>query len=135
MDVLTKKQRSYCMSRIKSRDTVIEKSFRRSLRKAGLQGYRTKAKIIGRPDIYFPSKKFAVFIDGCFWHKCPICYKKPKTNVEFWCNKIENNKKRDEKVNATLKKAGVKILRLWEHTIKKNPDLCLNKIRLLYDKK
>lgn len=135
MDVLTKKQRSYCMSQIKSEGTTIEKSFGKHLRKAGLSGYRTHYKIIGIPDFYFPKKKIAVFIDGCFWHKCPKCYKKPKSNIRFWCEKIKANKKRDKIVNEILKKKGVKILRFWEHQAKNNIESCLKKIKRYYGKK
>jgi len=135
MDVLTKKQRSYCMSQIKNKDTKIELNFRKYIYKKNLRGYRIKNKIIGKPDLYFPRKKIAVFIDGCFWHKCPKCYKKPKSNIKFWEKKIRENKKRDKAVNRAIKKSGMKLLRFWEHQVKKNPEACFVKIKSLYEKK
>jgi DNA mismatch endonuclease (patch repair protein) len=123
------------MSQIKSGDTAVEKTFRKHLWKMGLRGYRTHCKITGRPDLYFPRKKIAVFIDGCFWHKCPKCYKKPKSNIKFWCNKVKTNKKRDKIVNRTLKKNGVKVLRFWEHQAKNNLESCFNRIKRYYGKK
>ncbi|MFC1789648.1 very short patch repair endonuclease [Patescibacteria group bacterium] len=135
MDVLTKKQRSYCMSQIKSSGTVIEKYFRQYLKKKGLRGYLNNAKITGRPDLYFPREKIAIFIDGCFWHKCPKCYKKPRSNVKFWNKKIKDNKRRDKNVNKILKKKGIRVLRFWEHRVKNNPGYCYKKIKVFYGKK
>lgn len=85
---------------------------------AGLKGYRLHYKLIGKPDIVFPRKKIVIFIDGCFWHKCPRCFIKPRTNVKFWKEKIESNVKRDKIVNSELRKMGWKVLRIWEHELK-----------------
>jgi len=117
IDVLTKKQRSYCMSRIRSKDTQPEIFLRKAISSAGVKGYRLHYKLSGRPDIVFPRKKIAVFIDGCFWHKCPKCFVKPKTNVRFWNRKIESNVKRDRAVNTRLKRDGWTVIRIWEHEI------------------
>jgi len=84
--------------------------------------------LLGKPDIVFPKKKVAVFIDGCFWHKCPKCFKKPATNKVFWMRKIDSNTKRDKVVNADLKKKGWKVIRIWEHEIRKNLNKCYFKI-------
>ena len=121
-DVLTKEQRSYCMSQIKSKNTLIEISLRKFLWSKGIRNYRIRSRLIGRPDIIFPKYKIAVFIDGCFWHKCPDCYNEPKTNKAFWVSKIKKNTERDLNVNKTLKKEGWKVLRFWGHEIRKNPE-------------
>ena len=120
-DVLTVKQRSYNMSQIKSRDTKPELTLRKLLYSGGLRNYRLHSKkIIGKPDIVFPKLKIIIFIDGCQWHKCKKHYVPPKTNVTFWSKKINQNIKRDIIVNKHLKKLGWKVIRIWEHDLKKN---------------
>lgn len=116
MDVLTKKQRSYCMSRIRGRDTGPELTLRRAAWAAGLR-YRVKNKLTGRPDIVFTSSHVAVFVDGCFWHGCPIHSVKPKTRASFWAEKIDRNRARDAVVKGALKRQGWTVLHFWEHDI------------------
>ena len=118
-DVHTKEQRSYNMSQIKSKDTKPEVALKKAIVKSGINPSFNNNKITGKPDIVFIRKKIAIFIDGCFWHKCPTCFRLPKTNRKFWRKKINSNVKRDRKINRTLKKQGWKILRIWEHEIKK----------------
>lgn len=118
-DVLTKKQRSYCMSQIKGKDTQPEIILRKALLSAGLKGCRLHYKLPGKPDIVFPKKKITLFIDGCFWHKCPKCFIKPETNKSFWNKKIDSNVKRDGIVNSELKRKGWEIIRIWEHELRK----------------
>ncbi len=113
-DVMTPEQRSRCMSRIRGADTGPERRVRRALWGAGLR-YRINPKPPGRPDLFFPSERVAVFVDGCFWHGCPEHGVRPKTNVEFWRAKIERNIKRDQQVTAKLTADGWKVLRYWEH--------------------
>ncbi len=127
-DVLTKKQRSYNMSRIKGRDTKPELSLRKLLFRKGVRGYRTHYKLPGKPDIVFLSKKVAIFIDGCFWHKCPKCFIEPETRKGFWLNKISGNVKRDKEVKKLLKKDKWKVLRFWEHEVKKDANKVTEKI-------
>lgn len=134
MDVLTKKQRSYCMSHIRDKNTGPEISLKRALRKNRLFGFRTHCRIAGKPDIYFPKKKIAIFIDGCFWHKCPLCYRNPKTNIKFWGDKIDKNRMRDIKINRQLKKGGVHVIRFWEHNIETSLNRCLKKIKTIYER-
>lgn len=119
MDVLSKKQRSYCMSQIRPKSTKAEVSLRKAIWSAGIKGYRLHPeKVPGRPDIYFAKRKVAIFVDGCFWHECPKCFIKPKTNKKFWNEKIRQNKTRDQETNKELKKSGIKVIRIWEHEIK-----------------
>lgn len=135
MDSLTKKQRSFCMSHIRSRNTAPELKFRNYLRKKGLKNYRVKNNIRGKPDIYFPKKKIAVFIDGCFWHKCPKCFVGPKTKKTYWMKKIKRNIERDKEINSILKKNKIKVLRIWEHEINKNIEKCYLKLKKIYEKR
>lgn len=131
-DVLTKRQRSYCMSRIRGKDTQPELILRKAISGAGIRGYRLKYKLLGKPDIVFPKRKIAIFIDGCFWHKCPKCFSELSTTKKYWVKKIQSNIDRDQRVNKTLKKMGWKILRIWEHDTERNLNICLLRIRRLF---
>jgi DNA mismatch endonuclease (patch repair protein) len=106
------------MKASKPRDTAPEKALRFALFKKGLR-YRVDAKPIKtlnrRSDIVFRSAKVAIFVDGCFWHGCPIHGTQAKANAEFWMNKIKQNQIRDEDTNKRLKKAGWRVIRVWEH--------------------
>ena len=129
MDRLTKQQRSECMSRIGGKNTNLEHVFKKHIRASGIKGYRSYANIPGRPDLYFPNHKLAVFIDGCFWHGCPRCASFPATNKKFWNDKIGGNKKRDRVVNVKLRKLSIHVIRFWGHDIKKSPDRCVKKLQ------
>ena len=135
VDVLTKKQRSYCMSRILSTNTGLEITFKKHMRSGGIKGSRKGIKVVGKPDFIFPASKVAVFLDGCFWHGCPECYKEPATNKTFWKNKISKNKKRDKEVNRLLKKDGWKVKRVWGHQIKKTPVSCVSTLKRILAKR
>ena len=120
-DVLTREQRSYCMSQIKGRDTKPEVCLRRALWATGLR-YRLNLKIPGRPDLVFPRPKVAVFVDGCFWHACPIHCQLPASNAPFWQKKLKANARRDREVNRQLEELGWLVIRIWEHEIKEDLD-------------
>lgn len=134
-DVLTKKQRSFNMSRIKGRNTSLELKMRNSIYKKGLRGYRLHPNLIGHPDLIFPKKKIAVFFDGCFWHKCSECFIKPVTRKIFWEEKISSNIKRDQVVNKKLRGAGWKVLRFWEHDIDRNSEKVADRIAKSFAKR
>jgi DNA mismatch endonuclease (patch repair protein) len=127
-DVLTKAQRSYNMSRIRGKNTKPELTLRSLLSKMGTRGYRTHYNLSGRPDIVFVKKRVAVFVDGCFWHRCPKCFVEPTTRKQFWVEKIGGNVKRDRRTNATLRKQGWKVLRFWEHEIRNRPEKAVSRI-------
>jgi DNA mismatch endonuclease (patch repair protein) len=74
--------------------------------------------LFGKPDFIFPKLRVAVFVDGCFWHDCPIHGSLPKTNRAFWREKLRRNRERDRIVNRTLKRLGWKTLRLWQHDLR-----------------
>jgi DNA mismatch endonuclease (patch repair protein) len=116
MDVLSPRQRSHCMSRIRGAHTKPEMVLRKALWSAGLR-YRLHPKVMGRPDVAFKTARVAVFCDGCFWHGCPEHSVKPKTNNSFWSAKLAKNKARDEKVVSALEAEGWTVLRFWEHEI------------------
>ena len=85
----------------------------------GITGWRRSQNIYGKPDFAFRRQKVIVFVDGCFWHGCPKHYLMPKGNREFWANKISGNRLRDRKVNAFLRKAGWRVIRVWQHELLK----------------
>ncbi|TSC58770.1 MAG: DNA (cytosine-5-)-methyltransferase [Candidatus Peregrinibacteria bacterium Greene0416_19] len=123
VDVLTVTQRSYNMSRIRSAGTVPEQNFLLLLEANGIRDFITHPDWIpGKPDVYFPISKLAIFVDGCFWHACDQCFQMPATNKEFWSKKIGANVIHDKKVNALLKSMGILTIRIWEHDLKNSPD-------------
>lgn len=127
-DVLTKKQRSYNMSQIKSKDTRPELYLRKVLLINKIRNFKTNYNLPGKPDLVFTKNKLAVFIDGCFWHKCPKCFVRPVTRSKFWEEKIKNNVRRDKQINKVILSLGWQILRFWEHEINRNPGKVVKKI-------
>lgn len=116
------------MKAAKPRDTAPEKALRSALHSKGLRfriDERPIKELNRKADIVFRSAKIAVFVDGCFWHGCPIHGTQAKANAEFWKNKIEQNQRRDWDTNLQLKKAGWRVIRVWEH---ENPEKISNKI-------
>lgn len=99
---------------------------RNALWAAGLR-YRLKAKtrLPGSPDIVFLGSKVAVFVDGCFWHGCPLHGTYSKTHPEFWAAKIARNRGRDAEVDAGLSDMGWKVVRVWEHEIRDGLSKCV----------
>ena len=131
-DVFNVKKRSEIMSHIRSKNTKLESDFlkllKKSLRGSGCRCQKHYAGLKGKPDVAFPTKKVAVFIDGCFWHGCRLHSRTPLSNVYYWKDKLTRNMARDKEVTKLAKRAGWKVVRLWEHQIKKNPGLALHKI-------
>ena len=113
----------------KSTELKMVKLFREN----NITGWRRHLPLPGKPDFTFRKEKLTLFVDGCFWHRCPKCYREPKTNADFWKNKIENNVKRDRKVTNELKQAGWTVVRLWECQLKK-PERFLNRIKKKLEK-
>ena len=110
--------RSKIMRSIKSKDTKPEIILRSALWRRGWR-YRLNTDILGKPDIVFRNYKILIFVDGCFWHKCPKCYKPPKSNTDYWLKKLQRNVERDIKYNRELREKGWNVLRFWEHEILK----------------
>ncbi|MFJ6053102.1 very short patch repair endonuclease [Streptomyces sp. NPDC092307] len=106
------------MSRQARRNTTPELAVRRLLHAAGLR-YRLQVKVPGMPrrtiDIAFPGAKIAVFLDGCFWHGCPEHATQPKSNAQWWREKLDKNMARDRETSELLAAAGWTVLRFWEH--------------------
>ena len=127
-DVFTRAKRSEVMSRIRgkgNKDTelVLVKVFRQE----HITGWRRHREVRAsksairnfavRPDFVFPKLHLAVFVDGCFWHGCKLHAKKPRTNAAFWRRKLAGNKARDLLVTRRLRRAGWRVVRIWEHEL------------------
>jgi DNA mismatch endonuclease (patch repair protein) len=121
---------SRVMSANKAKNSSPELTLRRALWKAGLRGYRLHyKKVPGRPDISFVGRKFAIFVHGCFWHRCPTCTNSlPKTNSAFWKAKFERNLVRDSRKVQELTRSGWQVLTVWECELKKGLDSVINNI-------
>ena len=125
VDNLSPEKRKKVMSSIRSKDTrpellLWEKVDHRSLRR--------HPKIPGNPDIGNKSRKIAVFVDGCFWHGCPACYKAPATRPEYWEKKLLRNTNHDSLVTSSLGYKGYAVMRFWEHEVIKDGVRCAEKV-------
>lgn len=128
---LDSEERSYLMSKVRNANTRPELMLRRALWARGGRyltpvGYKRKYKqaLTGRPDVIFPGARLVVFVDGCFWHGCPLkCKGEPATNRDFWKRKIETNQQRDKQVNLELAELGWEVRRYWEHQINRVEEL------------
>ena len=116
MDKITPEQRSYTMSLIHGKDTKPEILVRRYLFSRGLRFRKNDKRLPGHPDIVFPKYKTIVLVHGCFWHGHEGCkyFVMPKSNVEFWQNKIRTNIVRDAAVKCKLEELGWTVLVVWE---------------------
>ena len=175
-DVFTKRKRSEVMSRIRGRgNKETELALAKLLRKHGITGWRRHQPIVfsasrtkhwrsetprrsfrGNPDFVFPRQRVAVFVDGCFWHGCPIhsnparwlkkssmkadstsCSSRlrgespsARTGRAFWTNKLRANIARDRFVTRQLRRQGWTLLRVWEHQLTRNPNHCIQQIKV-----
>ena len=130
-DVFSKEKRSWVMSRIRGKDTGIEKATASFLRINGLH-YRRFPRLSGSPD-FVVEGRVLVFCDGDFWHGYNYPRKK-RLAKKFWRDKIERNMARDKSVSSRLRREGWSVARLWEHDIDRNPDKCVRKIRNMLDR-
>jgi DNA mismatch endonuclease (patch repair protein) len=112
-------KRSKIMAAVRGRGNAsTELKAMKLLRENKITGWRRQFPIFGRPDFAFPKVRVAIFIDGCFWHGCPRCYRAPKSSKKYWSAKVARNKRRDLKVTRELRKDGWKVLRVKECRLK-----------------
>jgi DNA mismatch endonuclease (patch repair protein) len=129
-DVFTKAERSAVMSRIRGRgNKATELALMKLFRRHRISGWRRQQPVFGKPDFIFRRERVALFVDGCFWHGCPRCYCRPKSNRKFWDTKIARNRERDRKVSRELRRLGWRVIRIWEHDVAKQSDPCAKKLR------
>ena len=128
MDRHTKEQRHKNMQAVKGKNTKLENNVMTYLWQHGYRFRKNVKDLEGKPDVAIKKYKLVIFIDSCFWHKCPTHYKAPATNVEFWENKISGNQKRDRQVTKYYKSKKWNILRIWEHELKDEFEKTMQKV-------
>lgn len=116
------------MSRIRNKETKIEIQFRKELWKAGLRYRKNASGYLGKPDVLLKKYKTVIFVDSCFWHGCKRHGTMPKTRKKYWEAKIKRNKERDKEVSKYYKKLGWKVIRIWEHELKKDPHKIIDSV-------
>ena len=125
--------RSRIMASIRSNDTGPEIAVRRIMWGLGFR-YRTHDRTVpGTPDISNKRRRYAIFVDGCFWHGCPECYREPKTNTAFWRDKVRRNMKRRNDVSDELKRQGFRVVEIWEHEVSE-PESVVAKLNVIIGK-
>ena len=119
------------MSAVRGRgNKTTELQLRLGLVRSGISGWKLHPRgLVGNPDFFFPERKVAVFVDGCFWHGCPNCGHIPKKNNTFWATKIRRNRERDAIKTSQLVDSGIKVLRFWEHELKEDAIKCVRLIK------
>jgi DNA mismatch endonuclease (patch repair protein) len=116
MDIVPREKRSAMMANIGSRDTRPELAVRRAAHRLGLRFRLHRRDLPGSPDLVFPRRKTALFVHGCYWHRhtgCKYAYT-PKSNVEFWLNKLQTNVSQDIRVRQELEDGGWNVVVIWE---------------------
>jgi DNA mismatch endonuclease (patch repair protein) len=116
----------------KGRDTLPELLIRKLLHSEGLRyrvNFRPLPTFRRTADIVFPRARLAVFIDGCFWHGCPVHYQRPGINRDYWDTKVARNRERDVETNEVLIANGWRVFRFWEHEAVADPVAVVNRIR------
>lgn len=126
-DNLTPEQRSYCMSRIKGKDTGLERIVRSELHKRGLRFRKHVKDLPGKPDVVFSKAKIVVFIDGGFWHGYRFPLWEHKVS-DFWKKKISKSRERDTNIHLKLDNMGWTVIRLWQHDLERDFEGSIQKI-------
>lgn len=129
-DNLTPRQRSYTMSRIRSKNTAPELLIRRLVHARGLRFRKHVSSLPGSPDLVFAAAKVAIFVDGDFWHGWRFPFWKEKLGL-YWKQKIQRNRDRDRRNVAALRRKGWLVVRIWQHQTECDPILCVDRIEAL----
>lgn len=134
-DIVSEEQRSYNMSRIRSKNTKPEIAVRSMLHRLGyrftVNGPKNK-QLLGKPDIVLPKYRTVIFVHGCFWHEHKGCkyFRLPKTRTEWWRAKIDGNVARDKACIKQLKEMGWRVLVVWECELKNLEKMALLEFQL-----
>jgi DNA mismatch endonuclease, patch repair protein len=117
---MSNESRSYTMSQIRSSgNNSTELRMIYIMRQNGIKDWRRNQNLLGKPDFVFWKSRVALFIDGCFWHCCPRCFVKPKSNIDYWQEKAKKNRARDRMITNELTSRNWKVIRIWEHSLKR----------------
>ena len=120
-DIKSSEERSRNMAKIQSKDTKPEVYIRKKIYALGYRYRKNTSAVFGHPDVWISRYHVAVFVNGCFWHRhagCKYAYT-PKSRIEFWADKFKRNMERDKKVREQLEEQGIRMLVIWECTVKK----------------
>lgn len=118
-DTFSKAKRSSIMAAVRSRgNRETEMKLVAILRVAGIKGWRRHQPLPGCPDFIFRAERLAIFVDGCFWHGCPLHCRLPAANGHYWRRKISRNVFRDRATVQTLKASGWRVIRIWAHALR-----------------
>lgn len=118
-DVFSKAKRSLVMAAIPSRGNKdTELKLAAIFRAHGITGWRRHFALPGRPDFVFQKARVAIFVDGCFWHGCPLHGRKPGSNSAYWLPKLARNRERDRQTTRALRRRGWRVIRIWEHALR-----------------
>lgn len=126
-DRITREQRSQVMKSIKGQ-SLLENEVSKALWHKGVRFRKNVRSLFGNPDISIKKYKIVIFIDSCFWHACPIHGNTPKSNTDFWKDKLKRNKERDLEVSAYYNDKGWSVIRIWEHELKDDFDGVIEKL-------
>ncbi len=134
MDIWTAEKRSQVMAKVRSRGNLsTEEALAKAFRRLRVTGWRRHLPVeMGdravRPDFVFPRAGLVVFVHGCFWHGCPRHGTTPSTRRSFWVPKLAANKARDRRVERSLRKRGWRVVRIWEHSLRRDADQCVQRV-------
>ena len=120
-DLLSREERSAHMARVRSTgNRSTEGRVEEVLKEREIAGWTKHSRDVpGTPDFYFPGYRLALFVHGCFWHVCPRCNRRvPGTRRTFWAKKLDDNRRRDQRVRRELWKKGYHVVRIWEHQLR-----------------
>ncbi|AWP26363.1 very short patch repair endonuclease [Paenibacillus sp. Cedars] len=127
-DKISKEARSKIMSAIRSKGTKLEDRVSKELWRRGYRFRKNLNTLFGKPDIAIKKYKVVIFLDSCFWHGCDIHYRIPKSNYDYWFNKIERNRARDKVVNEYYEQKGWTLIRVWDHEVKEDIEAVIDRI-------
>ncbi len=134
MDIWPPEKRSQVMAKVRSRGNLsTEEALAKALRRLGVTGWRRHLPVrIGdravRPDFVLARARLVVFVHGCFWHGCPLHGTTPSTRRSYWAPKLAANKARDRRIERSLRRRGWRVMRIWEHSVRRDPDRCVRRI-------
>lgn len=129
-DTISPEHRSWNMSRIRNKDTKVEVLVRKYLFSRGYRFRKNDKRYPGKPDVVLPKYHVVIFVNGCFWHQHPGCKNAtmPKSNTEFWKEKLGKNVTNDSKNIEKLSSMGWKVITLWECELEKDFEACMEKL-------
>ncbi len=131
-DQFSPAERSAIMAKVKSTgNRTTEGRVEAALVASGVVGWvKHPREVLGKPDFFFPEQRLALFVDGCFWHGCPVCKPlMPVSHAEYWRAKIDRNRRRDNRHHRRLRRDGYHVMRVWEHELK--ADRWLKRLRAM----